>query len=76
MTEIWKKADGSVYRGQSVTLDGRRIFNPTAAQLAQAGYSRHEVQDDAAPDMDPPQADTAQDTETQQKNIDIRQNLF
>lgn len=56
MTEIWKKADGSVYRGQSVTLGGRRIFNPTAAQLAQAGYSRYEIQEDMAPGMDPPEA--------------------
>lgn len=41
MTEIWRKDDGTVYGGRSIVLGACRIFNPSAAQLAEAGYKKY-----------------------------------
>ena len=50
---IWKKADGTVYRGLSIKSGGRRIFNPTEAQLMAAGYVRTEIEtEDLQPQYD------------------------
>ena len=39
---MWVDKDGKIFAGSSLVYNGRRIFNPTDAQMRAAGYERTE----------------------------------